>query len=1149
MRGADGVGCSGVLPPWTKNGSLPDDPRVGHYGISSVYRALNGTLRQYGHWLNTLENNDRVAIVVSGRLLRIEEWGNVYGAYFARLFEAYASCLHAHCPASFVFVEDLKSDSLRRFRAVLVVGQTVELEPGLLQALRGAQAAGVAVFHDDTCRPTLVQGFTPLGVAFNRFEKDREPAADDAAYLRFPKYCLAHVPALRRALGKIAAAAQVENPEVFVSERKAGEGRYLFVVNNATPELEPGHLWRITLAVANRVPGVVAVRLPGTPKAVYDVFAGKQVQPKDGVVRADLRGIPARIYASLPTAIDRLELAVSGDIAAGRTLACSLWVRDSTGRAIQASIPVRARLLSVGGQVLDESFAAAGPQGTKVELQLPLNPASGDLSLEAIELFGGKSAKLGLVVTAPVTPVSLTVSTAPRAKGKAGAATAATASWSAAETNFGPHVRDLVLTDSDRLAVLNTMNWDHNLYGVDLATGAIRWRNRAGHYFTFAPQALPAGVAVQGFDFRSAEGYHLYLAASDGRLERRFALYGIPGRQIHRFVPGILTDHSNNFAVAPDGRWVATAGDLGLAVWSREGKLLWSQDWWKDRRHTATLAALGPQTLLAAEDGQAIAYEARTGRELWRLPLAGGGVVRAVRVSRGGKTCALLSTVLGGRVFVLNDGKLLATFPSGGNDLALTADGLSVAVTDANHLKLYSVRTGLRWLLPGDGSLHNPRFAADGRRIAVSSDLGTVYVLSDAGDLQLERDMGALAVPAWAANGDLILATWMGNVCRLDSKYDERWRVRLRPAAEDMRGKLLASDGAPTTRIDSWGNAAAVTAPLAPNLLTPQSVVIRFQSASPNVQLIHPPTSLVDGKPDAPPSPWLDWTDVGHFAELSQVNYLVLDTFRTRLRVTGITLVEDVDHPESWLRDIALEYWDTASSRWVLAQPLLSNAAVHTHHLVRPVEASRFRLVLPRGLCGNLRLGEIVLHGEKVGPSHPDVIARRPLAVLFDEGDDLKASLTSPHLKFRFEDVFSGGRCLVLDKDADVYPPFLPPFGHALPDWDFEIAENPGPGQYRYLQFAWKAIAPQTRGITLQIGENRFGMQAGIHCGESRLDDGVKPKKVADQAPRGWQVVSVDLWEFFRQPLRVQTLRLKCVGGEAAFDRIVLARTQKDLPK
>ena len=59
------------------------------------------------------------------------------------------------------------------------------------------------------------------------------------------------------------------------------------------------------------------------------------------------------------------------------------------------------------------------------------------------------------------------------------------------------------------------------------------------------------------------------------------------------------------------------------------------------------------------------------------------------------------------------------------------------------------------------------------------------------------------------------------------------------------------------------------------------------------------------------------------------------------------------------------------------AAALLSNAAVHTHKLTTPVEASRFRLVMPWGLYGNLRLAEIVLHGEKVGPAHPDAAARR----------------------------------------------------------------------------------------------------------------------------------------------------------------------------
>ena len=47
----------------------------------------------------------------------------------------------------------------------------------------------------------------------------------------------------------------------------------------------------------------------------------------------------------------------------------------------------------------------------------------------------------------------------------------------------------MVVTAGGKLAVLNTMNWDHNLYAVDVDSGKVRWRQRAGHYFAFEPTA------------------------------------------------------------------------------------------------------------------------------------------------------------------------------------------------------------------------------------------------------------------------------------------------------------------------------------------------------------------------------------------------------------------------------------------------------------------------------------------------------------------------------------------------------------------------------------------------------------------------------------------------------------------------------------
>ncbi len=45
---------------------------------------------------------------------------------------------------------------------------------------------------------------------------------------------------------------------------------------------------------------------------------------------------------------------------------------------------------------------------------------------------------------------------------------------------------------------------------------------------------------------------------------------------------------------------------------------------------------------------------------------------------------------------------------------------------------------------------------------------------------------------------------------------------------------------------------------------------------------LHDPAPLYDGRADPPRSPWVAWNYVGFFAETSPVNYLLIDTFRTR---------------------------------------------------------------------------------------------------------------------------------------------------------------------------------------------------------------------------------------------------------------------------
>ena len=976
MRGADGVGCSGVIPPWAGGpGGLPDDPRTPHYGSASVYRALYALLRQYGPMLSALENDDRVAIMASGRMYKTDHWKHTTGLHFARQFEAYMSCLHAHHPASIVFAEDLKPNTLKRFKAVLVVDQRIEMEPRLKKALSAAANSGVAIFYDGTCRPRLVRGFRPLGISFNKVENDRSPAGDDAAYWRYAAYAKANVPALAKALNAVVRpAAAIDDDQILISQRKNGQARYLWVVNNTMPRIDPGHIWRMTLAVTSRVPVVVPVRLKTSGKAIYDVFAMQRVTPINGTVKADLRCLPGRLYAILPAPIRAVSLSGPQKAQAGQRLRWRVQALAAGNKPVAGVVPIRVRLLAADGSTLAERFTAATARPAAGVFVAPLNAPRGKLKLEAVELFSGKSASVSIAISPAVgavfsagnSAVPKARPAAPPAKTVRGSARSKAAS---ADSRFGPHIRDLVIVPAGRgkFAVVNTMNWDHNLYAVDLKTGKTKWRQRVGHYFAFSPKALTNGIAVEGFDFESAAGYHLYLVGNKGQAQRRFALYGLPGRLPHRFVPGILRDRLNNFAVPPNGRWVAAAGDLGLVVWSRTGKQLWRRDFFgKKKRHTAKLAAIGNDLLLVAEGVKITARSAADGKPRWRLKLAESGEVLRVRTSKDGRTIALLATSLNGRVFILRRGKLLRAFPTPGSDLTLASDGSRLLVVHGNQLKCYSITDGLQWTFAGDDRLRSPSFAGDDMRIVTASDIGTVYVLDRTGSVLWEKDMRARAVPRWLADGGLVLGTWAGVVCRLDKDYKARWRIQLRPSKTDMRDKLLAPDGAPTTRVTAWSNAARRPLPMTPNLLRGIPVKMEFVPTGTwggRATFARDPKPLYDGKNQPPPAPWVDWSYVGFFAETSPVNYVQIDTGNKKLQVTGITLFEDPEHPESWLRDARFDYWDPGKNIWIPVQPLLSNAPVHTHKFAKPVAASKFRIFLPWGVVGNLRLAEIVLHG------------------------------------------------------------------------------------------------------------------------------------------------------------------------------------------
>lgn len=125
-------------------------------------------------------------------------------------------------------------------------------------------------------------------------------------------------------------------------------------------------------------------------------------------------------------------------------------------------------------------------------------------------------------------------------------------------------------------------------------------------------------------------------------------------------------------------------------------------------------------------------------------------------------------------------------------------------------------------------------------------------------------------------------------------------------------------------------------------------------------------------------------------------------------------------------------------------------------------------------------------------------------------------------------------------------------FNANLPNLGVKIRENPGPGEFRYLTFAWKKAQGNT--ICLQLAhEGKFGPGGGgregakfrYHAGPGEECFGAS-LQVADKIPAKFELVTRDLFIDFGE-FTLTGLAFSPVDGQAAlFDHIYLARQLED---
>jgi hypothetical protein len=127
-------------------------------------------------------------------------------------------------------------------------------------------------------------------------------------------------------------------------------------------------------------------------------------------------------------------------------------------------------------------------------------------------------------------------------------------------------------------------------------------------------------------------------------------------------------------------------------------------------------------------------------------------------------------------------------------------------------------------------------------------------------------------------------------------------------------------------------------------------------------------------------------------------------------------------------------------------------------------------------------------------------------------------------------------------------------FNAKLPNLGVKIRENPGPGEYRYIRFAWQKA--QGNAVCFQLAhDGKFGPAAdagGREGAKFRYHAGPGPEcfgaslQISDKIPNRFEVVTRDLFIDFGE-FTLTGLAFSPVDGQAAlFDHIYLARQLED---
>ncbi len=197
-----------------------------------------------------------------------------------------------------------------------------------------------------------------------------------------------------------------------------------------------------------------------------------------------------------------------------------------------------------------------------------------------------------------------------------------------------------------------------------------------------------------------------------------------------------------------------------------------------------------------------------------------------------------------------------------------------------------------------------------------------------------------------------------------------------------------------------------------------------------------------------------------------------------------------------------------------------------------------------------------------IDPAKPDTIRSNEVAVVINVVPGEKPAAEPPKEIFEDDEKFvallteGGGTAAIepADKASGKASVKVTPdqkFNANLPGLQVKIRENPAPGEFRYIRFAWKKKGGAA--ICLQLnhdgawgpgGSGKEGAKFRYHSGPAEVYGG--SLAVGDKLPEGFVVVTRDLFADFGE-FTLNGIALSPVDGEfALFDQIYLGKNMAD---